>query len=521
MDFIDVELPYDEAENYFQSSNKQKLNSFFYKGAVFEKLKEETTYFLIGEKGSGKTAYSAYFCNNIVQNTISKRYCITVDDYNKLIEMKKDKKLEYTHFTTLWKATLLVKLFASIDKKEVAFFGSKSYERIQNILEEYNFTKITMDSFSPLSMMDNAKFNKEIGGKLTGEHYELNGKKQDLIEFGTTYESSVYYDNWVKFINNISIELQKFKLKNSHYLFVDGIDVRPPEIDYNSYKECVFPLVRAVYELNSELFARIKDRKKGRLQVILLTRLDIFLEAGLGNPGSKIQDNSAFIEWNITNENNYTTSNIFKVVNSILSQRDSNISWKDFFNYNIFRGKHDNYPSFVYFMRLTTGKPRDYIKALKIIQDCCRSQNKENPDARIIECDYFQRSYSTYFVDSVRTALSFYYNNEEIDILFNFLKTIKKNKIKITEFRQKNEQYKNHKRLSDTFGDSNSILELLFCYNMIGISESNGVYRWKHKETTIANYNFRLQPEFLDDKTKIIFNWALEKEFGMYLEINR
>lgn len=28
MDFIDVELPYDEAENYFQSSNKQKLNSF-------------------------------------------------------------------------------------------------------------------------------------------------------------------------------------------------------------------------------------------------------------------------------------------------------------------------------------------------------------------------------------------------------------------------------------------------------------------------------------------------------------
>ena len=65
MNFVDIELPYDEAENYFQTSNKEKLKDFFYKGPVFEKLKEETTYFLIGEKGSGKTAYSAYFCNNI------------------------------------------------------------------------------------------------------------------------------------------------------------------------------------------------------------------------------------------------------------------------------------------------------------------------------------------------------------------------------------------------------------------------------------------------------------------------
>ena len=45
MNFVDIELPYDEAENYFQKSNKEKLKGFFYKGSVFEKLKEETTYF--------------------------------------------------------------------------------------------------------------------------------------------------------------------------------------------------------------------------------------------------------------------------------------------------------------------------------------------------------------------------------------------------------------------------------------------------------------------------------------------
>ena len=255
------------------------------------------------------------------------------------------------------------------------------------------------------------------------------------------------------------------------------------------------------------------------MQIILLSRLDIFLEAGLGNPGSKIQDNSAFIEWNITNENHYETSAIYQVVNSILAQKDNQVSWNDYFNYKIYRGKYKSFDSFVYFMRLTTGKPRDYIKVLKIAQECCKTQHLSNPNANVVESDYFQKGYSIYFVDSVRTALSFYYSNDEIDILFDLLKTIKKNKLKISEFKNKVEAYKNNLRLFEIFGDANKILELLFCYNMIGISEPKGLYRWKHKETTIANYNLKLQPEFVDEKTNLVFNWALEKEFGMYLDI--
>ena len=92
-------------------------------------------------------------------------------------------------------------------------------------------------------------------------------------------------------------------------------------------------------------------------------------------------------------------------------------------------------------------------------------------------------------------------------------------RLKISEFKNKVEAYKNNLRLFEIFGDANKILELLFCYNMIGISEPKGLYRWKHKETTIANYNLKLQPEFVDEKTNLVFNWALEKEFGMYLDI--
>ncbi len=62
--FTDLEIPFDEAENYLQANNKSKLNKLFYKDENFNKLLQDTTYFLVGDKGSGKTTYSAYFCNS-------------------------------------------------------------------------------------------------------------------------------------------------------------------------------------------------------------------------------------------------------------------------------------------------------------------------------------------------------------------------------------------------------------------------------------------------------------------------
>lgn len=84
MNYTDIDFPYDEADNYLTSNNKSIFNRFFYKGDIFETLKKDTTYYLISDKGSGKTAYSVYYCNNIVEGNIhSKIYQLSVDDYNK------------------------------------------------------------------------------------------------------------------------------------------------------------------------------------------------------------------------------------------------------------------------------------------------------------------------------------------------------------------------------------------------------------------------------------------------------
>lgn len=50
MNFVDIDIPFDEAENYFKANNREKLNRLFYKDRNFDKLTLDTTYYLIGEK---------------------------------------------------------------------------------------------------------------------------------------------------------------------------------------------------------------------------------------------------------------------------------------------------------------------------------------------------------------------------------------------------------------------------------------------------------------------------------------
>ena len=43
MNFVDIDIPFDEAENYFKANNREKLNRLFYKDRNFDKLTLDTT----------------------------------------------------------------------------------------------------------------------------------------------------------------------------------------------------------------------------------------------------------------------------------------------------------------------------------------------------------------------------------------------------------------------------------------------------------------------------------------------
>ncbi len=287
-----------------------------------------------------------------------------------------------------------------------------------------------------------------------------------------------------------------------------------PNIPYSEYKECVYPLVRAVYELNSSLFGKIKDRKKGRLQIILLTRLDIFIKSGLSNPGSKISDNAAFLNWCSENETEYKSSDLYNLVNNILkaASDDTEASWESLFDFKI-----QNNDSFVYLLRHTTCRPRDYVKVLKTIKEQCEKENVDKPSAQIVQSDAFKRAYSTYYVDSLKTGLHFFYSEDEVNAIFSFLKTIRKIKFTYNDFKTSFESINEKDILRTTFENAEELLTLMFDNNLICYMESEGIYRWHYKEISVSDYNYTIPADAFLSKSKFRFHPALEKELSLYL----
>ena len=521
MDFRSLKFPKEEAESYLEPENKKEFNDFFYKDCNYSKIMDPTTYFIIGDKGSGKTAYSVYFCNNTVNNTVSKRYNIVVEDYYKILQMKEEGKLQYTHYITLWKAALLIKIISSIKDNEINVWGTPAHKKILQYLKEHNFSSIAADSFSPIAFLDSQELINSIGGDISCGSLikpQVSGKSERREISEVHRKNSVYYDVWFSFINTLIGYFEKLKLNNSHYLFVDGIDSRPPDIDPSDYQRCVYPLVRAVYEINHDIFSRIKDKRRGRLKIILLTRIDIFMQSGLQNPDCKLNDNSAFLNWGITSEHDYDNSALFGLVNNIIGVAKSKDSsgaiepWKTYFNFKI-KGRD----SFEYLLRQTASRPRDFVKVLLITNDLCKRKNKNVPNSDIIVSNEFRKAFSSYYVGMIKTGLKFYYNDEEINELWLFFKSIKKAEITYKELNEIYCKMINIDNLNKIFKSLDNILSLLFDNNMIGYIESAGVYRWKYKEISEADFNYSLPPDALLEKAKFQFHPALEKEFGLYL----
>ncbi|QNO17676.1 P-loop ATPase, Sll1717 family [Caproicibacterium amylolyticum] len=523
--FSEITIPFEEAENYFKPSNKEKLNTFFYKDKNYEKIIQDTTYYILGDKGSGKTTYAAYFCNGFRDGIKSSRYVLSVDDYGKIITMKKEKQLNYTSYTTMWKAILLIKLISTITDGEVNSIFSKSnvLSSIKKVLNDFDYNKLTIDSFSPVKIIDNSNFISSFINQIKIKSSGVQDSAKFSYNYSKSHESKhslmVFEDLWTKFINNIAGSIKNLKLKNHHYLFVDGIDVRPDEIPYNDYKKCVSSLVRAVYDVNSEILSQLKDSKKGRLQIILLSRLDIFLTAGLSNPGSKVTDNCAFLDWSVTNENEYKQSDIYALVNQIISQGsiDSIEPWPLYFNFKIMRG-NNSFDPFIYFLRLTNARPRDFVRIFSILSDMCNKSNKENPSASQIESDKFQNMFSTYFTDAIRTALGFYYDKEQIKLLFDFVKTLHHVKFSYKQFKGAYNNFVRKDELKNTYGESDKVIELLFNENIVSIFDPKGYYRCKYREISISNYDYGLETENLTPNTTFLLRWAFEKEFDAYLK---
>ncbi len=488
--YIDIEFPMEIADNYFMIQNREKVDSFiFLDPDSFSKLFEQNTFYILGPKGSGKTLYAAYMCAAERNNTRSKLYKIDVSDYGKLIHMKEQHHLDFTDYLTMWKFLLLQKFLFSISADEISLFGRKqSYKEIQDNIKVYFGYDITKDSFNPVTILDNREAQLRVSEYLHATNtasvdiapivlsskYEQGDNQEQTQTAGQSITREVmrYEDTWLRSIDAFRETIENIRFKNNHFLFVDGLDVRPNQIDAQEYTECIGALVRAVYDINAQLFGTLETRGKSMFKIVALTRTDIFLDSNLVNVTSSINDNCVNLDWSYSNEREFEYSNLYKMMNRLLGWNGESVIKPIDRYFSFTMPFQNNLKASVYIQRLTRLRPRDVVVLLKLIQDECKKRKLDNPDGTVFSAYYLESSYSDYYAAQVKSELIFKYGSEDIKKIFELTKMIKEIKFGEKYIKELFEKYcENNSSMKVMFQNHRAFVDLMYTLDIIGWQE--------------------------------------------------
>jgi len=177
---LELNLGFADAENYKRRENKALFNTIFFRNSYLDDLLELSRFFLIGEKGTGKTAYAVFLSNNDYKNTVSQIKYIRETDYQQFVFLKKEKHLQLSDYTNIWKVIIMLLLSKAIEDKELEFsIFSKSakMKTLMKAIDDYHKNAFIPEILTALSWIKNDKMAAEIVHK----NFKLGGEEGTLF----------------------------------------------------------------------------------------------------------------------------------------------------------------------------------------------------------------------------------------------------------------------------------------------------------------------------------------------------
>lgn len=489
----ELKAPFNDAVNYRTRPEKEFFKKIFLKTDELTECLKPAIYFIIGEKGSGKTAYAAYLESNSIDGTRCKLTTMTESQYKRFIALKRDGKLAYSDYVNIWRPMLLHMTCQSIVDKSQGFFAKivGKFSAIEAEIKRFNKNALNPEVEVAFEAINEMAVNSNIGNKdIANAGTELRIKDTDktsrikhhLLETETTLKTA----------------LSELSLSNDHVVFIDGIDYRPDSIPYNDYLNCIKGLGEAVWQLNNDFFGKIRD-SKGRIKCVILVRPDVFHALNLYNSNSRLQDNSVFLSW-FTTEAEYRSSRLFEATGKYFSsQQSGKINHGDAFD-QYFQTKNSD-QSFKRLLRNSFQKPRDILTFIRIARALQIRKNQGHAISFPVDISRdpnFTKDYSDYLLGEIRNYSAFYMEQQDFAKYLKFFQFLDgKSEFNFTDFSAafnffiqwaKGENF----TATEYLRDSQKLLQFFYDVNLIGYQEQGAMtgerfIHWSYRERSLNN----------------------------------
>ena len=487
-----LQEPFNDALNYRSRSEKDLFNKIFLQTTELQKCLSPSIYFLMGEKGAGKTAYAVYLENNPESGNKAQVTTMTETQYKRFIELKRQGKLAYSDYANIWRSMLLFLTGRMLILKSKGFFSTITgkFKSVEREIQRWSKNALNPEIESAFEAITSASFSAKVGMKDTAE---AGGdvKNQETEKVPQIRHYLLETENALK------EAIASLTLSDNHILFIDGIDYRPESVSYAEYLECVKGLAEAIWQLNIEFFNSIRD-SRGRIKIVLLVRPDVFHALNLYNSNSRLQDNTVYLDWT-TNEMEYRNSRLYELSGRYFSMQNGRdilpqTAWEHYYN----EGKTDG-AIFKRLLRITFQKPRDILTFIKFSRELRLKSGQGNETTfpqDLLSSPLFARKFSDYLLGETRNYAAFYMTQVDFQHYIKFFQFLDgKPKFTFQDFDEAFQKFSawakgENVKAREYLRDAESLLQFFYDVNVIGwteeISEGGSTYHhWSYRERSL------------------------------------
>lgn len=189
--FTDLNVGFANAENYRKRENKELLSKYFVRDEFLERLLDHNVYFLIGEKGTGKTAYSTYLRNNEYRGKKAFAYDVRQTEYQKFLEIKRQGHLPLSQYSEVWRTLLLILCASSVLESSGTPDFLKSFTKLGALklsIDEFYNNVFSPEIVKILSFVESSEISTSLMAKYLGLGSDIKAaEKYEKKDSNTTF----------------------------------------------------------------------------------------------------------------------------------------------------------------------------------------------------------------------------------------------------------------------------------------------------------------------------------------------
>jgi cold shock CspA family protein len=444
----------EEIAQWKSEAKLENNNRYFYQTSYIKLITNGSRCYVLGRKGTGKTAICEYLSNIKSSKVFSKKLTFKNYPFNDLYSLSNDRYTQPNQYITLWKY-LIYSIIAQLMTKNEGI-NSELRQKLETIYSED--IAFNLDQKVRKWTSDKFKFS------LFGAGFEIH-KGND---------TGIKTPSWIDKVEALEAVILGNIDNSTYYVLFDELDEDYKDFSstgsHNDYFSLLTSLFKAIQDVKS-----IMNSRGCKIYPILFLRSDIFKRV-IDPDKTKWSDISIELEWNRALIKKMLAYRLSRALSEKGAIKPFDEVWLRVFRPEFIQFKYGQkeVSIFEFIMRNSHHRPRDFIH---YIRDC--AEGAVERDYKVIDSGLvriLEKKFSSYLrseiVDELSSVLP------QVNHVFNVLSALGKMHFNSNDFASTYNNYCEDRNIECK--DYKSVLEILFSSSAIGNINREGKKSFCH-----------------------------------------